>query len=73
MTKKEKVKPINFEKVTESDWRGLLALFIIGGGFALLAVAMALDKPWVASGILPIMALVVQWYFKAKEEAKNGA
>jgi hypothetical protein len=73
MVKKEKVKPINFEKVTESDWRGFLALLIIGGGFALLAVAMALDKPWVASGILPIMALVVQWYFKAKEESKNGA
>ena len=69
---KRKVKPIKIENVTEEDWRGLLALLIIGGGFAILAVAMVLDKPWVASGLLPIMALVAQWYFKAKENTKNG-
>ena len=68
----KKTKPINFDKVTEEDWRGLLAVLIIGCGFGLLVIAMALDKPWVASGILPIMALVAQWYFKAKENAKNG-
>jgi hypothetical protein len=70
---KRKVKSINIEKFTEKDWRGILALLILGGGFVLLVVAMVLDKPWVASGLLPIMALVAQWYFKSKEDAKNGA
>lgn len=72
MKRKGKVKPINLETFAEKDWRGLLALVILGGGFVLLTIAMALDKPWVAAGLLPIMALVAQWYFKAKEEAKNG-
>lgn len=71
MTKKNKIKPINIEKLTEKDWRGLLALMILGCGFALLVIAMILDKPWVASGILPIMALVTQWYFKSQEGEKN--
>jgi hypothetical protein len=68
----KKTNPVKFENVTEEDWRGLLAILIIGCGFALLAVAMALDKPWIASGIFPIIALVTQWYFKAKENPKNG-
>jgi len=69
MVLKKKVKPINIENFTDRDWRGILALLILGGGFALLVIAMLLDKPWAASGILPIMALVAQWYFKAKEDA----
>lgn len=71
MTKK-KIKPINFEKVTESDWRGLLALTIIVGGILLILAAMIMNQIAVIAGITPIMALVAQWYFKAKEEAKNG-
>jgi small-conductance mechanosensitive channel len=69
---KKKIKPINFEKVTESDWRGLLALTIIVGGILLILAAMIMNQIAVIAGITPIMALVAQWYFKAKEEAKNG-
>ena len=70
MTKK-KIKPINFEKVTESDWRGLLALTIIVGGILLILAAMIMNQIAVIAGITPIMALVAQWYFKAKENAEK--
>ena len=70
---KKKEKPKSkvewIERLTERDWRGILALVVIVGGFVLLAIAMFLDRPWVASGLLPIIALVTQWYFKQRDEA----
>lgn len=64
---KKKTIPLKLETLRDQDWRGIIALVVLIGGFIVLGVSIILEKE--LEGVVGvIMALVVQWYFKAKED-----
>ena len=71
LTKKKPTKKdlIELKDLEEEDWRGILALTIIIGGFILVVLGIFYDKlDGVIGGIGTLMYAVAQWYFKSKEK-----
>lgn len=56
----------------ERDWRGIIALLIIIGGFILIPVLVALDSVGASAGIMTLMYAVTDWYFKHKKEKEEN-
>jgi hypothetical protein len=63
---------IRGQQVTEQDWRGILAVLTTIGYFAILtvsAVRFGFTESLVILGFMSTPeTLVLNWYFKAKEE-----
>ena len=59
---------IHMKDMGEEDWRGIMALIIIIGGFLIIAFAMIIGKYEITAAVTPLMVLVTQWYFKSKEK-----
>jgi hypothetical protein len=74
MSKEEPVEPekeamINVKDMSESDWRGVLALTIIVGSFILICIGLLIDRLEILTGgVWTLMYAVTNWYFKAKEK-----
>ena len=63
----EKEPLVKLKDMNESDWRGLIALIVIFGGFVIITLSLLLARYEIVAAVTPLMALVTQWYFKAKE------
>lgn len=69
-TTKKKEPMVDIKDLQEKDWRGILALIIIVGGFVLVAFAMMLDRQGYLGSVLIMMVLIAEWYFKSKQKSK---
>lgn len=66
---------IEIKDMDENDWRGIIAIIIVIGGFVMFAVTAWVNHPEWFSPIPILMYAVTDWYFKAKKEtevARNG-
>ena len=65
---------IRGQQVTEQDWRGVLAVLTTMSYFAVVivsAVRFGFNESLITMGFLSTSeTLVLNWYFKAKEERK---
>jgi hypothetical protein len=65
---------IRGQQVTEQDWRGILAILTTTGYFLVIAIAslrFEFTQALVVTGFISTPeTLVLNWYFKAKEEGK---
>lgn len=55
----------------ERDWRGIIALLIIVGGFIIIPILVILNNVGASAGIMTLMYAVTDWYFKHKKEHEN--
>jgi len=62
-------------KITEMDYRGLLALTLAIGFVALIAICIVYGRElvyiaYLAGIFTPILSAVIAWYYKSKSEEK---
>jgi len=67
-TKIKKEPLVSVKDLEEDDWRGIIALIVLIGGFIIVALCILVNRYEIVAAITPLMALTVQWYFKAKEK-----
>ena len=69
MSAKIKKEPlVSVKDLEEDDWRGIIALIVLIGGFVMIALSILTAQFELVAAVTPLMALTVQWYFKAKEK-----
>jgi|AGTN01.1.fsa_nt_gi hypothetical protein len=49
------------------DWRGILAIVIIGASFALICLAMLMNSTALIATFIGLIMLVGGWYFDSKK------
>lgn len=64
---KKQAAPLNFADMNTDDWRGILAVIIMIGGFALIFVAMFMDKTELIAAFIGLIMVVGGWYFDSKK------
>jgi enolase len=64
----EKEPLTSIKDLKEDDWRGIIALIVLIGGFFIIALSILLSRYELVAAVTPLMALTAQWYFKAKEQ-----
>lgn len=60
---------LEISELDEEDYRGLLAVIITGGSFALVALALIYRPEYltdIMTGVVGLVSMVVAWYFKLK-------
>ena len=67
-----KKKPLfTLKDLRPEDWRGVLALLIIIGGFITMIVAIQHHVEGAIAAVSTLMYAVADWYFKSKERKKK--
>lgn len=64
----EKKELVSFKEMKEEDWRGVVALLVLVGGFIIIGICVYFGRTEVVAGIVPLMTLVAKWYFDSKEK-----
>jgi len=66
--KARKTDQLSVKTMNVQDWRGLVALTTVIGGFALIALAIVYNRMEAAAIPAAMMMIVVSWYFQSKSE-----
>ena len=73
--KTEKKSLLKIKDMRLSDWRGIIAIIIIVGGFATIIICASFGKDVlsiVASSVMTLMAFVAKWYYDYKQKEEEA-
>jgi hypothetical protein len=73
LSKKPKKKDLmELKDLDLQDWRGLIALIVIIGGFIVIGLSFLMCHPEWASAPITLMTTVIMYYFHMKEKENSS-
>lgn len=68
VSKENKKAMMDMKDMDRDDWRGVIAVIVLIGGFVMSVISMMLLHPEWFAPIAVLMYAVTDWYFKAQHE-----